>query len=808
MVKINKIAVTGLRGIRHELEIPLKGKSALLYGDNGSGKSTLADVLEWFYYDKIGHLSGEEIGRKGYEALRNIFLAEEDPGLLKMTFNKSDYDCVKSIESKKGSLKALVNNESDNFADYIEASSEEKLILRYRELAAFILASKSDKLRALSEIIGYGKVTDTRDTLRKTFNRLSKEIKTKGFDNQINHQQSQIIEQFDQNITSDDQFIEIVKEITKPFELKIEVTSLKDINDVLKKIKKPDDSKEVKQEAFLVKVGENLVTLADNIDELEKLYKAYTIKFNTIATDIDKLKKLAIEKLLTAGNELLLSENYTAAHCPLCLEDQDITDLMASVKSRIGELEEIKKEQKALSDSRTDLNEQITTILRLLQPLIDDKQAEEEINVQHKANIEGIIKSIENYQDVLKIKVTGENKIPELSTLLVDRKKIDSLGKECKAQIVTIRKARKKDPKWDAHGKIKIAGHAYAQIRRLRKEQAAFEKQRDSMEIIYRSFLKKQKEALESFLETFSEKINDIYQFLNPGEKVENIKLVPIEKDDELSGITVQFDFFESKDVTPPHKFLSESHINCLGIAFFLTSVDAFNVQNRFIVLDDVISSFDTNHRKRFADLLIEEYSDYQVILLTHEKAWFDIVKNLVKGKSWHINTIKYNQSKGTHLDEEPQTLKQRIEEKIENQDESGLGNDARKYLEHILKLIALNLEVKVPFKYNSVNEDRMAFELLTFLKGTVDKRKCSELINNNTLSRLLGSLFIGNKDSHDSSYEPTFADMKAFWQDIIDFEKLFFCDQCNSQVSLRYYDEGNKIIKCKKGELEYSWKK
>ena len=808
MVKLNNIAVTGLRGIRHELEIPLKGKSALLYGDNGSGKSTLADVLEWFYYDKIGHLSGEEIGRKGYEALRNIFLAEEELGIVKIEFNKSDYNCTKSIESKNGSLKALVNNESDNFADYLEASSQEKLILRYRELAAFVLASKSDKLRALSEIIGYGKVTDTRDTLRKTFNRLSKEIKTKGFDNQINHQQREIIELFDQNITSDNQFIEIVKEITKPFELKLEIESLKDINDVLKKIKKPDDSKEVKQEAFLVKVGENLVTLSDNIDELEKQYKEYSVKFNMIASDFEKLKKLAIEKLLTAGNELLLSENYIAEHCPLCLEDQDLTDLMASVKSRIGELEEIKKEQKELADFQSELSQQITFTLRLLQPLIDDKQAAEEINIKLKSNIEDNIKAIENYQDVLKIKVTGVKKLPEVSTLLIDRKKIEFIGKECKAQVEAIRKARKKDPKWDAHGKIKIAGHAYAQIRRLRKEKAAYEKQRDSMELIYRSFLKKQKEALAIFLDTFSEKINGIYQFLNPDEKVENIKLVPIEKNDELSGITVQFDFFESKDVTPPHKFLSESHINCLGIAFFLTSVDAFNDQNRFIVFDDVISSFDTNHRKRFADLLIEEYSDYQVILLTHEKAWFDIVKNLVKSKAWHVNTIKYNQMKGTHLDEAPQTLKQRIKEKIENQEVSGLGNDARKYLEHILKQIALNLEVKVPFRYNSVNEDRMAFELLTALKGTVDKRKCSELADTPTLGRLLGSLFIGNKDSHDSSYEPSFADMKAFWQDVLDFEKLFFCDDCNSQVSLRYYDEGNKVIKCKKGELKYSWKK
>ncbi|MDH5382689.1 MAG: hypothetical protein OEW75_17675, partial [Cyclobacteriaceae bacterium] len=337
---------------------------------------------------------------------------------------------------------------------------------------------------------------------------------------------------------------------------------------------------------------------------------------------------------------------------------------------------------------------------------------------------------------------------------------------------------------------------------------AAYERQRDAMEVIYRSFLKKQKESLEAFLETFSDKINEIYQFLNPGEKVDNIKLVPLEKNDELSGITIQFDFLESKDVTPPHRFLSESHINCLGIAFFLTSVDAFNKQNKFMVLDDVISSFDANHRKRFADLLIEKYNDYQIILLTHEKTWFDIVKNLVKGKNWQVKTIKYNDTKGTHLDEAPQTLRERIERKVTDRDESNLGNDARKYLEHVLKHIASDLKVKVPFRFNDVNEDRMAYELLTELKGAINKRKCTELQAEPVIDRLLASTFIGNKDSHDSSTVPTFGDMKAFWQDVVDFENLFFCDTCSSPVSLRYYNEGTKQVSCKNGELKYTWKK
>ena len=167
------------------------------------------------------------------------------------------------------------------------------------------------------------------------------------------------------------------------------------------------------------------------------------------------------------------------------------------------------------------------------------------------------------------------------------------------------------------------------------------ERQQKSLELIYSEFLKKQKQALESFLSRFSNDINDFYQFMNPEEKVEDIKLIPLEKEDELQGLTLEFRFFE---------YLSESHLNCLGIAFFLTSVKAFNKKNQFFILDDVISGFDTIHGKRFAQLLLEKFSDYQIILMTHENHWFELVKDLMKEKGWNVNTIKWDDNKGAFL--------------------------------------------------------------------------------------------------------------------------------------------------------------
>ncbi|MHC4241209.1 MAG: hypothetical protein ACYSU4_02325, partial [Planctomycetota bacterium] len=194
-------------------------------------------------------------------------------------------------------------------------------------------------------------------------------------------------------------------------------------------------------------------------------------------------------------------------------------------------------------------------------------------------------------------------------------------------------------------------------------------------------------------------------------------------------------------------------------------------------------------------------------VMFTHERAWFDMVRNLVKSKGWSIYSIKHNDVDGTHLDEPPKLLKEEINNKIAAGEYAGLGNDARKYLENQLKQISKHLEVKVAYRSNDINEDRMSHELLTELKAKLKRCKCGELKSNPIIDRLLASTYIGNKDSHDYFEGLSSGDVKAFWQDIQDFTHLFYCDKCKSYISLKYLDNVDKKVRCRKGHLTYSWK-
>jgi len=74
-----------------------------------------------------------------------------------------------------------------------------------------------------------------------------------------------------------------------------------------------------------------------------------------------------------------------------------------------------------------------------------------------------------------------------------------------------------------------------------------------------------------------SKDISRYYRAMHPREDVDDIKLTVLE-----DGVELDYTF-HGKRVYPPLKYLSESHLNSLGIAAFLASVRLFNKVNGFL---------------------------------------------------------------------------------------------------------------------------------------------------------------------------------------------------------------------------------
>src|SRR5688572_9785736 len=149
------------RGITSEMTVDFgNGDSTVVYGDNGTGKSTIADALEWYFTGEIELLSHE--GRQ--HAVR--YVGGEDDG-------------VTSVEVlTSGTLGGKVVFPDERAPDMFRSLRRETFLLRGRTLADFINKTKTEKWKALVEILGLDAIESLREDLQRARNDLRKASKS------------------------------------------------------------------------------------------------------------------------------------------------------------------------------------------------------------------------------------------------------------------------------------------------------------------------------------------------------------------------------------------------------------------------------------------------------------------------------------------------------------------------------------------------------------------------------------------------------------------------------------------------------
>lgn len=808
-IKIKEFKAKGLRGFKNEIVLPLEEKTMVLYGDNGTGKSSIADIIEWFYTNRINHLSDSEIGRNGIDAMRNTSLSDVEEGNFEIKFKHSEFNCQKRLYVKKDNIVSDVSNDSEKFAAYLTESGKEKLLIRYKELSDFVVATQGDRLTQLSDIIGFSEVTETKKLLNKVYNKLDREIKSSGSEKIIQSNQQILITNLSQNIVNEKQFIAAINSLVAEYKYKDVIEALDDIPKLINKVKKPTDQKKLTTLAVLDQLINTLISFEANFKQINDDFEKFAAKYNLLVDDTISLNNLKLTDLLSAGETVLSIDTDDIVSCPLCESDATGKALLEKIQKRLLALNEIKKKKTTLEGGIKNLNQRTSDQRQNLRAILTNtilKEADFSEIKQACINIGLDLKALTDELDAANFskKITETIPFKAQSTYA-------QLQLNIKAKIKGIKDLLPKDSDTELIVKLQTSLNAYNEIEKQRTTLKKIENQKNSFEALYLAFSKKQKDALDMFFKLFSSNINEYYMYMNPDESVENISLIPIESEDEIKGLTIQYEFFNNS-VSPPHKYLSESHLNCLGISFFLASVVAFNKVNSFFILDDVISSFDSNHRKRFLDLLAEKFSNYQILLLTHERHFFEYARTVAKAKGWLVETFKYSKSRGTYAAEPKKTILERINKKFADGDDEKLGNDIRIFLEHLLKEIASSIDAKVSFRFNDRNEERMTPELLNEIKVRLSKSSKGErgLLKKSEalITRTLASNFIGNKDSHDNEYVLSLGDCKGFWKDVKDIESLFKCGGCNSYVNIDYYADDSKEIKCRCGKLKYDWQK
>lgn len=89
---------------------------------------------------------------------------------------------------------------------------------------------------------------------------------------------------------------------------------------------------------------------------------------------------------------------------------------------------------------------------------------------------------------------------------------------------------------------------------------------------------------------------------------------------------------YRAHDLKQPQFFLNEAKQSALALSIYLSArlactQAAPEIAPKLIVLDDLLIGMDQSNRLPVLDLLMKRFPDWQIVLLTHDRVWFDMAR-------------------------------------------------------------------------------------------------------------------------------------------------------------------------------------
>jgi len=96
---------------------------------------------------------------------------------------------------------------------------------------------------------------------------------------------------------------------------------------------------------------------------------------------------------------------------------------------------------------------------------------------------------------------------------------------------------------------------------------------------------------------------------------------------------------FRDHALPAPPNFLNEARLSALAIAIYLAGrlacVPESDKAMKLLVLDDLLISLDYSHRRPVLDVIGDLFKGWQIILLTHDRFWFELAREQLSGEPW-----------------------------------------------------------------------------------------------------------------------------------------------------------------------------
>ena len=292
------------------------------------------------------------------------------------------------------------------------------------------------------------------------------------------------------------------------------------------------------------------------------------------------------------------------------------------------------------------------------------------------------------------------------------------------------------------------------------------------------------RKKVQALLDRLQTPMNDIYKLIQ-GTSATPIRLeLPAEDDTNQQRLNLLIDFAKNRTGVQPGGYLSDSQIHSLALALRMAAIKQFNVGAPIIALDDIVTSYDADHRRTIAGLIATMFGDCQILITTHDERFFNYLKDQLEAKLWHFTRII-----GLDPAYGPRFADHRVsDEMIETRwaDGQSAANDMRQAEEEWLLGICRDFGVSVRIRPLEKAYSYERSELASALAGLLKDAKLEPALVAGVNNRFLASLAKGEIENFGSHFQDglygdgSIGDERARWEEFKTFRSQFACKKCS----------------------------
>ncbi|MDE0432342.1 MAG: AAA family ATPase [Caldilineaceae bacterium] len=613
------LSVKNIRGLP-DLQLRLDGKSAVIWGPNGSGKSGVVDAIDFLFTGRISRLFGE--GTNG------ISHSQHGPHI--------DHDLESAVVSATVQLDGIPNHIeisrcmaqpktiqcSDEIRpmldSVIELMRRGGFILTRRDILKYITSEAGKRSEEIQELLRLKRVESVRKSLSKATNHLKRQDQSAL--RAIEKAKADVNVILGDSIYSDESLLERVNDYRKtlgggPLNNHL-AAGFKD--GLLPPTAVEESSGSVNPDIYL-QVIQNIRrdTEPESILELEGVDNDLRSNLAILRDDPALQSEYDSLKLSTIASEFI---DQSTVDCPVCGAIWEEGHLKAHIEGKIATAEKAEKVRSRIADATSGLSgpgrnlraKVIYLENNLRAAAIETHENDLQILSSWRERLDFLLGALESPADeYLDCGLSADDVmntfVPPGVVRVLDR--IESTTQETLPQRSTAQTA------WDKLTQLKV-GVQSLERRQRERQSAEFDFRRSS--ILLSTFLKARDSVLEGLYSRISARFVEFYGVLHEDEKKHFAAQLKLDR----AALDFGVDFM-GRGIHPPHAMHSEGHQDSMGICLFLALNEEFaNKRVNLIVLDDVVMSIDTDHRKNVCRLLSEWFSDRQFVITTHDKIW------------------------------------------------------------------------------------------------------------------------------------------------------------------------------------------